>query len=94
MNCQTVVGCWNTTIAGAVGGMDSAVGWLKPDACSTKPSDTTVVTQNIPLPPRHQDSVSIMLIEDDIDLGEELCRGLSQFGYEVTHSRVQHGRGG
>ncbi len=48
-------------------------------------SDTTVVTQSIPLPPRHQDSVSIMLIEDDIDLGKELCRGLSQFGYEVTH---------
>jgi len=48
-------------------------------------SDAAVVTQSIPLAPRHQDSVSIMLIEDDIDLGKELCRGLSQFGYEVTH---------
>lgn len=48
-------------------------------------SDATVVMQSIPLPPKHQDTVSIMLIEDDIDLGEELCRGLSQFGYEVAH---------
>ncbi len=35
--------------------------------------------------PRYHDTARIALIEDDQALGEELRRGLMQFGYEVAH---------
>ena len=33
----------------------------------------------------HHAPIRLVLIEDDIELGEQLSRGLGQFGYEVSH---------
>ncbi len=33
----------------------------------------------------HESRIRVVLIEDDVALGAELNKGLSQFGYEVTH---------
>lgn len=58
---------------------------LLPETLATSPAVTGVVeAPNVSLPLHgEQERVRIALIEDDSDLGAEISRGLSQFGYEV-----------
>lgn len=51
------------------------------------PNLSGVVTAKEKALPRsgHESRIRVVLIEDDAALGAELTKGLSQFGYEVTH---------
>ncbi len=47
--------------------------------------EMSAVTEDAGSVPRHHAAARVVLIEDDQALSQELMRGLSQFGYELTH---------